>query len=108
MLGVVNIIDDILVYGMNRHEHDQRLTELFEHHNQPGVPLNEMKSEFRATSVNFIGVIVDSDGTSPDAANLKAIQDLSPPTNVTRVRRPMGKVIHVVRLTPHLSEVTLP
>lgn len=42
--GVVNMVNDILVHGKNRHEHDQRLTEVLKCLERAGAKLNKKKT----------------------------------------------------------------
>lgn len=106
--GVVNMIDDVLVYGRDLEQHDQRLAEVLRRLEQAGVKLNDQKCEFRVPSVKFLGVVVDGDGISPDPDKLRAIRELPPPTDVAGVRRLLGMVNHIGRFLPHLSDVTAP
>nr|XP_037270721.1 uncharacterized protein K02A2.6-like [Rhipicephalus microplus] len=106
--GVVNMIDDILVFGRNHQEHDQRLADVLARLTQAGVTLNEKKCQFRVSSVKFLGVVVSQQGISPDPDKVKAIMDLPPPIDVSGVRRLLGMVNHVARFIPKLSEISAP
>ena len=63
--GVVNMIDDTLVYGRTQEEHDKRLAATLEKIRQAGVTLNKEKCEFSRTQVKFLGQIVDGKGVQP-------------------------------------------
>ena len=64
--GVVCQVDDILVFGRNRTEHDERLKAVMEHLKTAGVTLNERKCEFAVDQVNYLGHVVSADGIKPD------------------------------------------
>lgn len=64
--GVVNLMDDILVYGATQHEHDERLHAVLERLVKAGVTLNRAKCSFCVTRVAFLGYVVDSSGIRPD------------------------------------------
>ncbi|XP_049513384.1 uncharacterized protein K02A2.6-like [Dermacentor silvarum] len=106
--GVVNLIDDILIFGKDRQEHDDRLSAVLARLEEEGVTLNEKKCAFRVSSVKFLGVVIGADGISPDPDKVKAVRDLPPPTDVSGVRRLLGMTNHVAQFIPHLSDVTEP
>ncbi|XP_037503251.1 uncharacterized protein LOC119378078 [Rhipicephalus sanguineus] len=91
---VVNMIDDILVFGKDREEHDKRLV--------------ESKCCFGQDKVEFLGVIIDANGISPSTSKLEALRNLEPPTDVAGVRRFLGMVNHIGRFLPNLSQATAP
>ncbi|KAM7295078.1 hypothetical protein ISCGN_024583 [Ixodes scapularis] len=58
--GVVNMIDDILVFGSTQEEHDRRLKQLLNRLEAAGVKLNKTKCAFSAKKVKFLGVLFSS------------------------------------------------
>lgn len=68
----MNMINDILIYGRDLAQHDQRLVQVIRCLELAGVKLSNQKCAFRVTSVKFLGVIVDGKvivngkGISPD------------------------------------------
>ena len=56
--GVVCLIDDILVHGRDRSEHDQRLEEVLRRLENAKVTLNREKCEFAKSSVKYLGHII--------------------------------------------------
>ncbi|XP_037515008.1 uncharacterized protein K02A2.6-like [Rhipicephalus sanguineus] len=106
--GVVNMIDDILVFGRDRAEHDSRLQSVLARLRNAGLTLNKSKCQFGVTSVKFLGVAICGSGISPDPDKLAAVKSMEPPFDVGGVRRLLGMVKHVGRFLPHLSEVTAP
>ncbi|XP_070394701.1 uncharacterized protein [Dermacentor albipictus] len=57
--GVVNMIDDILVFGRTRSEHDCSL-QAMHRLAKAGVTLNREKCSFATSSVKFLGVVTSS------------------------------------------------
>lgn len=107
-MGAVNMIDDILVFGRDRAEHDQRLTEVLQRLRTAGLTLNREKCKFGVTTVDFLGVVVNEHGISPDPKKCEAVQEMEPPVDVGGIRRLLGMVNHVGRFLPHLSDTTAP
>lgn len=101
-------MDDVLVYGATREEHDNRLRAALQQLARSGVTLNPGKCQFGVTEVSFLGVILDKDGIRADPKKVKAIQLLPAPTDVSGLRRVLGMVNHVARFLPTLSQVTAP
>ena len=57
------LMDDIIIYGTNREEHDSRLMATLQ---AAGVTLNIKKCEFRKTEMKFLGHIVSKEGIRAD------------------------------------------
>lgn len=106
--NVVNMIDDILVFGEDREEHDKRLVEVLERLRRAGIKLNKSKCCFGQDKVEFLGVIIDANGISPSPSKLEALRNLEPPKDVAGVRRFLGMVNHIGRFLPNLSQATAP
>ncbi|XP_064475825.1 uncharacterized protein LOC135389723 [Ornithodoros turicata] len=106
--GVVCMIDDVLVFGVDKAEHDARLKSVIKRLNDAGVKLNFNKCKFGVPSVHFLGVIVSSTGIMRDPEKIKAIRALPPPQDVSGIRRLLGMLNHIGRFLPDLSTITAP
>ncbi|XP_037579458.1 uncharacterized protein K02A2.6-like [Dermacentor silvarum] len=106
--GVVNMIDDILVFGKTCSEHDRHLRQVMDRLTKAGITLKREKCSFATSSVKFLGVVVSAQGISPDSDKVAAIQAMHAPEDVSGVRRLLGLVNHIGRFLPHVSEVTAP
>ena len=62
------MMDDILVVGKNREEHDKRLWEVLLKIEKAGMTLNKSKCEFGVKEVKFLGHILSTKGISVDPA----------------------------------------
>ncbi|XP_075530161.1 uncharacterized protein LOC142563495 [Dermacentor variabilis] len=106
--GVANIIDDILVFGRTRQEHDARLSQVLFRLAKAGITLNQDKCPFGVHEVSFLGVVVSAQGIRPDPGKVEAVKAMESPTDVAGVRRLLGMVNHLARFLPHISDVTAP
>ncbi len=88
--GAINYIDDILVYGRTKQEHDANLLEVLRRLTTSDFRLNLRKCQFEVPKVKFLGHIVTKDGISPDPENVRAIRDIPPPTTLKQVRSFLG------------------
>ncbi|XP_037504914.1 uncharacterized protein K02A2.6-like [Rhipicephalus sanguineus] len=106
--GVANMIDDILVFGRTRQEHDARLSQVLSRLAKAGIILNEDKCRFGVSEVSFLGVVVSAKGIRPDPSKAEAVKAMEAPTDVAGVRRLLGMVNNLARFLPHISDVTAP
>lgn len=90
--GVLCLMDDVLVFGRDKQEHNLRLTAVLKRIQEAGVTLNVSKCEFEKTQLKFLGHVVDQDGIRADTDKTSAIESMKPPTTVPEMRRFMGMV----------------
>jgi hypothetical protein len=83
--GVLYPIDDILTFGRNQKEHDDRLHKCLQRTVEAHVTLNE-KCEFSKTEIKFAGYVISSAGIKPDPDKVSAIIKMVAPTNVSEQR----------------------
>ena len=55
--GVVCRMDDVLVFGRNQREHDDRLEYVLQKMNKAAMTLNQDKYEFNKSQIKFLGHI---------------------------------------------------
>jgi len=106
--GVVCMIDDTLIHGRTREEHDSRLKQVLQRLQEAGMTLNTEKCQFFRESVKFLGHVIGSSGIRPDPDNVEAIQKVQKPTNVGDVRRFLGMANQMSKFAPHLADITQP
>ena len=106
--GVVTIVDDILVFGKTREEHDQNLKAVLTRSLKKGIILNEDNIEVGMSQVQYFGHLLTADGLKPDPAKVAAIQDMPPPTNKNELQTILGMVNYLSRFAPNLSEAHNP
>ena len=90
--GVVVYMDDILVYGSNMKEHDERLSKVLHVLKENGLKLNDSKCHYRQSELKFLGQSISKDGVGISRDKVAAIQNLAPPTNVTELKRALGMI----------------
>ena len=106
--GVVCHIDDILIYGKDQQEHDERLRSTLLVIRQAGLTLNCKKCQFSKSSLSFLGYIVNSQGIAQDPQKTRAITEIKPPTTVTQMRRFLGMINQMNRFSPKIAELSQP
>ena len=106
--GVLCHMDDILVIGRNKEEHDEHLVKVLQRLKNSGITLNPDKCLFSMSRLQYLGQVIDSDGIRKDPAKVKAITELPEPEDVPDVRRFLGMVNQQMKFLPNLAEVTKP
>ena len=98
-------VDDVVVHGCDRVQHDERLYAVLKRLAEANVTLNLTKCEFSVSKVKVLGQFVSAEGISADPQKIEAIRDLLTPKNVADVRSFLGMVNHVSK---HLARKTKP
>ena len=106
--GVLCHMDDILVIGRNKEEHDERLVKVLQRLKDSGITLNPDKCLFSTSRLQYLGQVIDSDGIRKDPAKVKAITEVPEPEDVPDVRRFLGMVNQQMKFLPNLAEMTKP
>ena len=106
--GVVCLMDDVLVYADDVETHWERLRTVLNKISESGMTLRKDKCVFASKTVKFLGHIVSGDGIKPDPEKVKAIVEMSPPTNKKEARRFMGMVNYLSKFSKKLSGFCVP
>lgn len=106
--GVVNFIDDILIFGDSEEEHDIRLQQVLKTLKDNDILLNREKCIFKVKKVNFLGHELTSDGVKPLKRYIESIANFRPPRTVEELQSFLGLVNYVNKWIPHLATKTEP
>ena len=106
--GVLCLMDDVLVFGRDQEEHNQRLLAALKKIEAAGATLNAQKCEFGKTALKFLGHCVDQEGISADPEKTAAIRHMKAPTTVSELRRFMGMANQLGKFSPNLAQLTQP
>lgn len=106
--GVMHYIDDVLVWGNTKEEHDARLTEVQDRLKTAGFEINQSKSSFGKKEVKYLGHILSGTEIKPNPEKVKAVTECPPPTNVDGVRRILGVATYLSKFLKNFSSVVEP
>lgn len=106
--GVICVMDDILVFGSNQEEHDDRLIAVLKRLEQAGVTLNDTKCQFAKHTIRFCGHLINGEGIRPNADKVQALTQMPKCQNVADVRRFLGVANQLGRFSPRLASMTHP
>ena len=106
--GTSNIIDDIIVHGKTREEHDQNLGALLNRLQDKHLTLNKAKCEFGRTRIKYYVYIFSESGFSQDPEKVEAIKNVKRQKTVGEVRIFLGMVNYVSSFIKYNSSYTEP
>lgn len=102
------IMDDILVWGTDEKEHDERLNSVLKTIEKSGLKLNKDKCQLKRSQVKYFGHTVSASGIQPNADKVAAILDMPAPKNVTELRTVCGMMNYLTRFAPNLAATLKP
>ena len=85
-------LDDILIASATKEEHLEDLERVFKILEENGLVVNRKKCILGASSVKFLGHLVDANGIRPLPEKVEAIRKTRPPTSIKELRRFLGMV----------------
>ena len=106
--GVVNIADDICVFGSNQAEHDQNLQLLMDRAASSGLVFNSAKCEIAKDEINFFGNRYTSDGILPDPRKIRDLNNMPSPGTKEDVQRFLGLMTYLSPFIPNYSRQAKP
>lgn len=106
--GCLNFIDDIIIFGMNKAEHDNNLKKVLSRLKERNVALNESKCIYAVEKLTFLGHKLSSDGVTPSQDKIHAIKKAIAPKNADEVRSFLGLINYVGKFIPNLATLTDP
>ena len=95
-------IDDILVSGKTPEEHLYNLNEVLHCLESAGLHLKKEKCSF------YLGHTISEKGLKPSPAKIRAITEVSQPTNVTQLKAFLGLVNYYAKFLPDLATKLAP
>lgn len=101
-------MDDILVFGGDFEQHNQRLNRVLEAIGDAGLTLNVQKCIFGAVSVSYLGHRVSFNGISPDPAKIDAVANFPTPETTTQLRAFLGLASYYRRFIRGFAGVARP
>ena len=106
--GFAAIVDDILVYGSSKEQHDTNLRSVLLRARSKGVKFNADKAVICVSEVPYFGHILSSKGLKADPEKISAILNMEPPRDRNELQTVLGMITYLSRFAPSLSEITTP
>ena len=106
--GAHNILDDIIVHGSSKEEHDKRLARVLETLRDNGLTLNMDKCELNMSKLVFMGHVLSARGIGPAEVKVQAVVNAREPETEVEVKSFLGLVTYSSRYIPDFSTVSEP
>lgn len=107
-VGAIVYLDDILIWGRSKDEHDSRLNTVLNILKANNLSLNENKCHFNQEVVDFVGLRVSKDGVSVSPERTEAILKCRAPNNVTELKSFLGMISYVAKFIRNHKELMEP
>lgn len=101
--GVVNFIDDIVVYGKDDAEHNARLKRVLEIFKEVDILLNHDKCVFNVKAIKFLGHELSSSGVRPLDKYIKVVENFREPITIDEVQSFLGLINYVNKWIPDMA-----
>ncbi|KAK7886282.1 hypothetical protein WMY93_025903 [Mugilogobius chulae] len=92
-------IDDLVVWGTTKQQHDERLEKLLQRVKKFGLKLKREKCLFGVMEMTFLGDKLTANGVLPDKTKVQAILNMPAPTDKKGVLRAMGMINFLAKPT---------
>ena len=84
---MVNIIDDVLVFGSTKQEHESNVMTFLERCLEVDLKLNPIKNRLKCSTIPFLGQCISAEGITPDPKKVKAIKYWPVLSNVMKLQK---------------------
>ncbi|GKA60450.1 putative reverse transcriptase domain-containing protein [Tanacetum coccineum] len=102
---VIVFIDNILIYSKNKKKHEEHLKAVLELLKKEKLYAKFSKCEFWIPKVQFLGHVIDSQGTHVDPAKIESIKDWESPKTPTEIRQFLGLAGYYQRFIEGFSKI---
>lgn len=106
--NVAVVMDDILLWGKTKQEHDHSLQLLLTPCREQNLRLNLKKCFFLQREVRYLGHVLSAEGLRVDAQRIQDILKMPTPKNCKELQVFLGTMNFVQRFIPNMSVVTAP
>ena len=105
---VMYYIDDILVTGSSRAEHEANLRHVFQRLQQYGLRVNLEKCKFFQKTVEFLGHHISPEGIQPTEERVRGILEAPVPQNRSELKSFIGLMSYNSKFLPSLATILHP
>ncbi|BHF75116.1 hypothetical protein SprV_0501821100 [Sparganum proliferum] len=106
--GTAGYLDDIIIVGRSPAELQDRVCAVLERVQEYGFRLRADQCQFFHDSIKYLGFVFDVNGRHPDPENIRAIQRMPAPKNVSQLRSFLGLISYYSSFLPSLHDVRAP
>ncbi|RWS20167.1 Transposon Ty3-I Gag-Pol polyprotein-like protein, partial [Leptotrombidium deliense] len=104
--GVSVYIDDLLIPGKTKEDHDIRLKKVLQRARENNVVFNHEKIQLRQQKIKYLGHVFTDQGLKPDESKVEAIVGFPEPNDKDRLKSLLGLIQYESKFIPKLSTLT--
>jgi transposase InsO family protein len=108
LIGVFSYLDDIIIAGKTKEEHDENLNKFMEVTKSINISLNTDKCILCKETINFLGYSIGQGKVKPDANRLEPLRNLPVPQDLVSLRRVIGLFAYYSKWIPKFSDKIVP
>nr|VZI26827.1 unnamed protein product [Spirometra erinaceieuropaei] len=102
--GTAGYLDDIIIVGRSPAELQERVCAVLERVQEYGFRQRAEKCQFFLDSIKYLGFVFDANGRHPDPENIRAIQRMPAPKNVSQLRSFLDLISYYSAFLPSLHD----
>ncbi len=106
--GCIVYMDDILVFGATRQEHDDRLRQVLKQLESKNFRLQAPKCQFGLDTLKFLGYIIGNNTIRPDPEDVRPVAETPAPTNLKETQQFLGVVNYYAPFLKNLADTAEP
>ena len=106
--GVSIYLDDVLIHGKTRAEHDANLREVLNRIKKHGLGLNVKKCVFAKQEISYLGFIIKDGYKKPDPIRYESILNFPKPDSAKSLQRFLGMIGFFSNYIDHYSDIVKP
>ena len=108
MEGVIGIVDDLVIAGIDEMEHDRNFLAFMEKCMNNNLSLTLEKIQFKQSQVSFCGHFWSKHGISPDPKKIQALTHMEFPPDKETMRSFLGMINYLNRNSALSAHLTAP
>lgn len=101
-------LDDIIIYGKNLQDHNEKLVDVFEVLRKNKLKLQPSKCQFLQKEIMYLGHNISERGILPDLSKIDVIKNYPVPHNVNKVKSFLGLANYYRKFVPDFSSIIEP
>ena len=101
-------LDDILIFGANREDHDKALFQVFEKIRYHNLSLNPKKCSFCESSIDFLGFKASDGKVMPTEERITSVNNFPLPGDLKSLERFIGMSTYFGKFVQHFSSLISP
>jgi len=111
--GIIGIkclvyLDDIIIYGKNLIDHNNKLIDVFERLRIHNLKIQPDKCEFVKRECLYLGHVISETGIRPDPKKIQAVLDFPEPKNVKQIKSFLGLSGYYRKFIENYSSIARP